>query len=169
MSSACCLFLSFISSALLHYVLVFCFRSALQISRCGKTLKLSKLVFLFLPYLRQEVLWSGVFVYLSVCLFATLVVICRKIQVRNPWNLAHMLIICAVFCVNFREVKVKVQGQNRRTNRNSSPVVKDIFTKVGSPTDIRLPEVILTRNITFDKILDGCLAGGGCAVWVFSS
>jgi len=47
------------------------------------------------------------------------------------------------------EVKVKVQGQNRRTEL---PLAIDIFTKFGNPT-----KVLSARNMPFDNIQDGGL------------
>jgi len=46
--------------------------------------------------------------------------------------------------IDFLEVKVEVQGQNRRnilksSNRNNSAVVTNMFTKFGSPTSAFAP------------------------------
>jgi len=77
----------------------------------------------------QEVLWSGVFVGSFVCLFITLDVTSRKVQVRFLLNLAKMINMWASFTVNFSEVKVK------------TTVLKDLplviawpWFKISSPT-----------------------------------
>jgi len=60
------------------------------------------------------------------------------------------------FIINITEVKVKVQGQNCRTENLSIAVARPWFkicTKFGNPT-----KVTLVRNTTFDKTEDGVLA-----------
>jgi len=48
--------------------------------------------------------------------FVTLVVISQKLHVRFSWNMTqHYSASVTNFTVNFWQVKVKVQGQNRRT------------------------------------------------------
>jgi len=60
--------------------------------------------------------------------------------------------------VNFSEVKVKLQGQNRRTENLPLVTVRpwflDIFTKFDNST-----KVISARNMTSDNIQDGGLVG----------
>jgi len=94
--------------------------------------------------------------------FVTFVVNCNLLFLENWKSDFHEVCHrCSAsvpnICSLILRVKVKVQGQIRRTERlstcTSSAVVSDIFAKSGNPLD-----VILAWNMTVNKIQDGGLS-----------
>jgi len=120
----------------------------------------------FYYYLRQEVFWSGQRVCLSVrpcgSLVRSFVCYARCDFSKSKSNLHEISHGCSAsvrnFTFNFAEVKVKVQGQNRRTE-SFPPVIAPPWSKISSTKFGNMTQLILARNMT--KFLGGVGHGPG--------
>jgi len=101
-------------------------------------------------YHRQDVLWSReLFVGLLVRSFVKLVVISQKVQVRLSRN----------FTITFRAIKVKVQGQNLRTE-NLQFVLDQPWCRMSLPNSSVRQKSNFDMKFDFRKLQDGGLAIG---------